>query len=199
MSIAATSSSIMSYLPIASAQSVKPSGAQGMRAQGMDASAPPPPPKGADNRAKMEALLAKQVQSGNITQDQASTLSTFFADLAKQMNGTQGQGGPDAASGARGAGKGPPPSDNDGDSDAGRAEKGPPPPPPASGGAASSATSSSDAAASADSTTSSTLADALDAFMSALKKSQSGVSGYGASTTSTASASASSLFVDKQV
>jgi len=57
----------------------------------------PPPLSRADNLARMETLLANQIQSGSLNQKQANALSTFFASLATQ---TQMGGGPKELSSA---------------------------------------------------------------------------------------------------
>jgi len=50
-----------------------------------------PPPTRAENQARMETMLANQIQAGSLNQKQANALSTFFASLATQ---TQMGGGP---------------------------------------------------------------------------------------------------------
>lgn len=56
-----------------------------------------PPLTRAENLARMESLLAHQIQAGSLNQAQANTLSTFFASLATQ---TQMGGGPKELSSA---------------------------------------------------------------------------------------------------
>ncbi len=50
-----------------------------------------PPLTRTENLARMESMLANQIQSGSLNQKQANALSTFFASLATQ---TQMGGGP---------------------------------------------------------------------------------------------------------
>jgi hypothetical protein len=56
-----------------------------------------PPLTRAENLARMEGLLANQIQAGSLNQTQANALSTFFASLATQ---TQVAGGPKELSSA---------------------------------------------------------------------------------------------------
>ena len=56
-----------------------------------------PPLTRTENLARMQSLLAHQIQAGSLNQTQANTLSTFFASLATQ---TQMGGGPKELSGA---------------------------------------------------------------------------------------------------
>lgn len=187
MSIAVTGSSMMRYLPIAPTQQAAQVARQAAPTQGADGAGPPPPPKGADNRQKLQDLLSQQVDAGTISQDQATLLSDFFAKVAAK-------GGPN------GAGPG---ADNDGDNDKGAKDDGPggtegpgaagrrppPPPPPPS--------TSTDQAAATDSRVSTPLKDALDAFLKALKDNQTKATAYGASVTTPPNSTA--LFVDKLV
>lgn len=181
MSITATSSSMMRYLPIVPTQQVA---RQGAPAHWVDGAAPPPPPKGADNRQKLQDLLSQQVDAGTITQDQATLLSDFFAKVAAK-------GGP------KGGGTG---GDNDGDNNRGPKDDGPggtegpgaagrrpPAPPPPS----------ADQTAETDARASSPLKDALDAFLRALKDNQTKATAYGAAVATPPTSTA--LFVDKLV
>ena len=183
MSIAATSSSMMRYLPIAPTQQTAQIARQGAPAQSVDGAAPPP--KGADNRQKLQDLLSQQVDAGTITQDQSTLLSDFFAKVAAK-------GGPTG---------GGPGGDNDGDNDKGAKDDGPggtegpraagrrpppPPPPPAA-----------DQATATDTSASSPLKDALDAFLKALKDNQTKTPAYGAAVAAPPTSTA--LFVDKLV
>jgi hypothetical protein len=183
MSIAATSSSMMRYMPIAPTQQTAQVARQGAPAQSVDGASPPPPPKGADNRQKLQDLLSQQVDAGAISQDQATLLSDFFAKVASK-------GGPN------GGGMG---GDNDGDNDKGAKDDGPggtegpgaagrrpPPPPPAA-----------DQATATDTNASSPLKDALDAFLKALKDNQTKATAYGAAVAAPPTSTA--LFVDKLV
>ncbi len=183
MSIAATSSSMMRYLPIAPTQQTAQIARQGAPAQSVDGAATPP--KGADNRQKLQDLLSQQVDAGTITQDQSTLLSDFFAKVAAK-------GGPTG---------GGPGGDNDGDNDKGAKDDGPggtegpraagrrpppPPPPPAA-----------DQASTTDTSASSPLKDALDAFLKALKDNQTKATAYGAAVAAPPTSTA--LFVDKLV
>ena len=185
MSISATSSSMMRYMPIAPTQQTAQVARQGAPAQSVDGLAPPPPPKGADNRQKLQDLLSQQVDAGTITQDQASLLNDFFAKVA-------GKGGPN---------RGGPGGDNDGDNDKKAKDDGPggtegpgaagrrsPPPPPSP---------TADQAAATDNSASSPLKDALDAFLKALKDNQTKATAYGAAVAAPPNSTA--LFVDKLV
>lgn len=184
MSIAATSSTMMSYMPIPSTQQTPSVGKSSTPIQPIDGASRPP--KGADMRQKLQDMLDQQVNAGSITQDQASAISDFFSKVAAK-------GGP------QGGQNGGPGGDNDGDNDKG-AKDGPggaegpggvgrgAPPPPA------------DQAASASSSASSSIADALDAFIKAIKDSQAKTTAYSAASTSTITAqNSTALLVDKQV
>jgi hypothetical protein len=183
MSIAATSSSMMRYLPIGSMQQVGPVGRQGTPVQGADGAAPPPPPKGVDNRQKLQDLLSQQVDAGTISQDQSMLLSDFFAKVVGKGGpnggGTGGDDGRDKDQGPKGAGPG-------GTEGPGAAGRRPPPPPPAA-----------DQTAATDNSASSPLKDALDAFLKALKDNQTKAAAYGAA--GAAPPNSTALFVDKLV
>jgi len=185
MSIAATSSSMMRYMPIVPTQQTAQVARQGAPAQSVDGASPPPPPKGADNRQKLQDLMSQQVDAGAITQDQATLLNDFFAKVAAK-------GGPSG---------GGPGGDNDGDNEKGAKDDGPggtdgpgaagrrPPPAPAPPPA--------DQAAATDTSASSPLKDALDAFLKALKDNQTKATAYGAA--AAAPPNSTALFVDKLV
>jgi hypothetical protein len=154
------------------------------------ASSPPPPPKGADNRQKLQALLSQQVDSGTISQDQATLLSDFFAMVAAKGGPTGGGpgGGPGGESDGdneKGA-KDDSPRGTEGLGAAGRRPPAPPPPPPATV-----------AASTTDTNVSSPLKDALDAFLKALKDNQTKATAYGAAVAAPPNSAA--LFVDKLV
>lgn len=183
MSIAATSSSMMRYMPIAPTQQsaqVSRQAAPGSAVEG----APPPPPKGADNRQKLQDLLSQQVDAGAISQDQATLLSDFFAKVAAKGGpnggGTGGDNGGEGNKSPKGAGPGA----TEGPGAAGR--RPPPPPPP-----------SADQTADTDASASSPLKDALDAFLRALKDNQTKATAYGAAAAPPPTSTA--LFVDKLV
>ena len=123
----------------------------------------------------MESLLSSQVQSGNLTQDQADTLKSFFESLAtKGPRGTEGPNGPrpprDQEGSAEGVG------DKDGGPKAGSAQ------------ASSPANDISKA-----------VADALAAFLKNLQESSSSSSAYGASAKASTTPPAPSLVIDKTV
>ncbi len=183
MSIAATSSSMMRYLPIAPTQQTAQIARQGAPAQSVDGAAPPP--KGADNRQKLQDLLSQQVDAGTITQDQSTLLSDFFAKVAAKGAPTGGgPGGDNDGDNDKGA-KGDGPGGTEGPGAAGRRPP-PPPPPPAA-----------DQASTTDTSASSPLKDALDAFLKALKDNQTKATAYGAAVAAPPSSTA--LFVDKLV
>ncbi len=186
MTIAATSSSMMRYLPIAPTQQTAQVARQAAPAQGAEGAGPPPPPKGADNRQKLQDLLSQQVDAGTITQDQATLLSDFFAKVAAKggPNGG-GPGGDNDGDNDKGA-KDDGPGGTEGPGAAGRRPPPPPPPPP-----------STDQAAATDSSASTPLKDALDAFLKALKDNQTKATAYGAAVAAPPSSTA--LFVDKLV
>ncbi len=179
MSIAATSSSMMRYMPIAPIQQsaqVARQGAPGSSVEG----APPPPPEGADNRQKLQDLLSKQVDAGAISQDQATLLSDFFTKVAAKGGGTGGDNDGDNDRGAKDDG----PGGTEGPGAAGRRPPAPPPP-------------SADQTAETDAPASSPLKDALDAFLRALKDNQTKATAYGAAVATPPTSTA--LFVDKLV
>ena len=182
MSIAATSSSIMRYLPIAPTQQTAQVARQGTPAQSVDGALPPPPPKGADNRQKLQDLLSQQVDAGSITQDQATLLSDFFAKVAAKGGPKGGGTGGDNDKGAKDNRPG-------GTEGLGAADRRPPAPPPPS--------PAIDQAAATDTRASSPLKDALDAFMKALKDNQTKATAYGAAVAAPPNSTA--LFVDKLV
>ena len=185
MSIAATSSSMMRYMPIAPTQQTAQVARQGAPAQSVDGAAPPPPPKGADNRQKLQDLLSQQVDAGTITQDQATLLNDFFAKVAAKGGPSRGgPGGDNDGDNDKGA-KDDGPGGTEGPSAAGRRPPPPPPPPPA------------DQAAATDTSASTPLKDALDAFLKALKDNQTKATAYGAAVAAPPTSTA--LFVDKQV
>lgn len=186
MSIAATSSSMMRYMPIVPTQQTAQVARQGAAAQSVDgASPPPPPPKGADNRQKLQDLMSQQVDAGAITQDQATLLNDFFAKVAAKGGPSGGgPGGDDGRENDKGA-KTDGPGGTDGPGAAGRRPSPAPAPPPA------------DQAAAIDTSASSSLKDALDAFLKALKDNQTKTTAYGAA--AAAPPNSTALFVDKLV
>jgi hypothetical protein len=176
MSIAATSSSMMRYMPIAPTQQsaqVARQAAPGSSVEG----APPPPPKGADSRQKLQDLLSQQVDAGAISQDQATLLSDFFAKVTAK-------GGPNG--GGTGGDKGRGPKDDGPVGTKGPGAVGRRPPPPLA-----------DQTADTDASASSPLKDALDAFSKALKDNQTKATAYGAAAATPPTSTA--LFVDKLV
>ena len=190
MSIAATSSSMMRYMPIVATQQTAQVARQGAPAQSVDGSSPPPPPpppppKGADNRQKLQDLMSQQVDAGAITQDQATLLNDFFAKVAAKGGPSGGgPGGDNGRENDKGA-KVDGPGGTDGPGAAGRRPPPAPPPPPA------------DQAAATDTSASSPLKDALDAFLKALKDNQTKATAYGAA--AAAPPNSTALFVDKLV
>ena len=131
----------------------------------------PPPPRGPGGKEKMESLLSSQVQSGNLTQDQADTLKGFFESLAiKGPRSTEGPNGPR------------PPRDKDGDRD-GIAE-----------GAGDKAVA--DRSNPASNAASKSVSDALAAFLKNLQDPNGSSSGYGASAMT---ATTPSLVLDQKV
>ena len=189
MSIAATSSSMMRYLPIAPTQQTAQIARQGAPAQSVDGAAPPP--KGADNRQKLQDLLSQQVDAGTITQDQSTLLSDFFAKVAAKGGPTGGgpNGGGMGTDEGRDSDKGPKADRAGGTEGPGAAGRRPPPPPPPPPAA--------DQASTTDTSASSPLKDALDAFLKALKDNQTKATAYGAAVAAPPTSTA--LFVDKLV
>lgn len=189
MSIDATSSSMMRYMPIAPTLQTAQVARQAAPAQSVDGVAPPPPPKGADNRQKLQDLLSQQVDAGAITQDQSTLLSDFFAKVAAKGGPTGGgpNGSRMGADEGRDGDKGPKadrPGGTEGPGAAGR--RPPPPPPPAA-----------DQTTATDTSASSPLKDALDAFLKAFKDNQTKATAYGAA--AAAPPNSTALFVDKLV
>ncbi len=130
-----------------------------------------PPPRGPGGKEKMESLLSSQVQSGNLTQDQADTLKGFFESLAiKGPRSTEGPNGPR------------PPRDKDGDRD-GIAE----------GAGDKDVTAKSNPASNA---ASKSVSDALAAFLKNLQDPNGSSSGYGAPAKT---ATTPSLVLDQKV
>jgi len=185
MSIAATSSTMMSYMPIASTQQTSALGKSGGSVQPIDGASRPP--KGADMRQKLQDMLDQQVNAGTITQDQALAINDFFAKVAAKGGPNGGPGGDNDGDNDQGAKDGPGGAEGPG----GVGRRGPPPPPPPP---------SADQASSTDSSSNSTLADALDAFIKAIKDSQAKTTSYSAASTATITAqNSTALVVDKQV
>ena len=131
---------------------------------------PPPPPKGPDGKEKMESLLSSQVQSGNLTQDQADTLKGFFESLATK--GLRGSSGPNGSRAAK---------DKD-DQAEGAGNK---------NAAAPSSPESN--------MLSKSVSDALATFLKNLQQSNWSGSGYGASAKAATTATTPSLVVDQTV
>ena len=184
MSIAATSSSMMRYLPIAPTLQTAQVARQAAPAQSVDGVAPPPPPKGADNRQKLQDLLSQQVDAGTITQDQSTLLSDFFAKVAAKGGPNGGERGADEGGDGDKGPKADRPGGTEGPGAAGRRPA--PPPPPAA-----------DQTTATDTSASSPLKDALDAFLKALKDNQTKATAYGAAVAAPPTSTA--LFVDKLV
>ncbi|MEY4250491.1 MAG: hypothetical protein RJA87_2124 [Pseudomonadota bacterium] len=189
MSIAATSSTMMQYLPVVPTRQTAQVARQAAPGPSVDGVAPPPPPRGADNRQKLQDLLSQQVDAGTISQDQATLLSDFFAKVAAKggPNGVGPNGGGMGADEGRDGDKGPKadrPGGAEGPGAAGRRPA--PPPPPAA-----------NQTMAADTSTSTPLKDALDAFLKALKDNQTKATAYGASVAVRPNSTA--LFVDKLV
>ena len=181
MSIAATSSTMMQYLPVVPTLQTAQIARQVTPGPSVDGVAPPPPPRGADNRQKVQDLLSQQVDAGTISQDQSTLLSDFFAKVAAK-------GGPAGGGPGGDNDKGPKADRAGGTEGPGAAGRRPPPPPPP---AAADETTASDTSAS------SPLKDALDAFLKALKDNQTKATAYGAAVAAPPNSTA--LFVDKLV
>jgi len=81
MSIAVTGSSMFRYLPIAPTQQAAQVARQAAPTQGADGAGPPPPPKRADKRQKLHALLSPQPHARTISHAQNTLLSDLFAKL----------------------------------------------------------------------------------------------------------------------
>jgi hypothetical protein len=184
MSIAATSSTMMQYLPVVPTLQTAQVARQATPGPSVDGVAPPPPPRGADNRQKLQDLLSQQVDAGTISQDQSTLLSDFFAKVASKggPNGG-GTGGEDG----RDDDKGPNADRRGGTEGPGAAGRRPPPPPPPA----------ADQTTATDTSASSPLKDALDAFLKALKDNQTKATAYGAAVAAPPNSTA--LFVDKLV
>ena len=92
MSINAVGMAGPAYMPVVAPLPVRP-------ALSIDAnnSQRQPPLTRTENLARMESMLANQIQAGSLNQKQANALSTFFASLATQ---TQMGGGPKELSSA---------------------------------------------------------------------------------------------------
>jgi hypothetical protein len=92
MSINAVGTAGPAYMPVVAPLPVRP-------ALSIDAnnSQRLPPLTRTENLARMESMLANQMQAGSLNQKQANALSTFFASLATQ---TQMGGGPKELSSA---------------------------------------------------------------------------------------------------
>ena len=184
MSIAATSSTMMQYLPVVPTLQTAQVARQATPGPSVDGVAPPPPPRGADNRQKLQDLLSQQVDAGTISQDQATLLSDFFAKVAAKGGPNGGEMGADEG---RDSDKGPKADRAGGTEGPGAAGRRPaPPPPPAA-----------DQASTTDTSASSPLKDALDAFLKALKDNQTKATAYGAAVAAPPNSTA--LFVDKLV
>ena len=184
MSIAATSSTMMQYLPVVPTLQTAQVARQVTPGLSVDGVAPPPPPRGADNRQKLQDLLSQQVDAGTISQDQATLLSDFFAKVAAKGGPNGGGMGTDEG---RDSDKGPKadrPGEKEGPSAAGQRPS--PPPPPAA-----------DQTTATDTSASTPLKDALDAFLKALKDNQTKATAYGAAVAAPPNSTA--LFVDKLV
>lgn len=185
MSIAATSSSMMRYLPVVPTLQTAQVARQATPGPSVDGVAPPPPPRGADNRQKVQDLLSQQVDAGTLRQDQATLLSDFFAKVAAKGGPNGGGMGADEG---RDGDKGPKADRAGGTERPGAAGRrpAPPPPPPAA-----------DQTTATDTSASSPLKDALDAFLKALKDNQTKATAYGAAVAAPPNSIA--LFVDKLV
>lgn len=125
-------------------------------------------------KERIDSLIADQVENGTLTEDQAATLQSFFA-----------QGGPPPVGGDAG-GEGEMSIDGVGSADAMR---GPPPPPPPSG--------SSDDSDDDSTSTSLTSTDQLDAIIAFLENLRSSIASqtYGANSSASDSSNAG-LLVD---
>lgn len=130
-----------------------------------------------DMKSKMESLIQSQVDSGTLTEDQATELKSFFA---KGPEGKGGHGGPHGAGGPGGAG-GPPPAPPSDDSD----------------DDSTSTTSTSSTTSSSNDVASKQL-DALMTFLQQLRDTNDSASNYSASgdTKKSSSTSATGLVVD---
>ena len=190
MSIAATSSTMMQYLPVVPTLQTAQVARQVTPGLSVDGVAPPPPPRGADNRQKLQDLLSQQVDAGTISQDQATLLSDFFAKVAAKggPNGGGPDGGGMGADEGRDGDKGPKADRAGGTEGPGAAGRRPPPPPPPAAADETTAT---------DTRANSPLKDALDAFLKALKDNQTKATAYGAAVAAPPNSTA--LFVDKLV
>lgn len=146
---------------------------------------------------RIDSLIKDQVDNGTLTEEQASTLQSFFAKGPDGKGGSsesgtgsvEGAGGPGGAGGPRGGG-GP------------QGMRGPPPPPP-SGDAKGSDSSSSDSNNSSSSTSSSEdVDDKLETLISFLQNlrdnlSSSSNSTYSQSGTSSSKSDTSGLVLDQ--
>lgn len=130
---------------------------------------------------RIDDLIQQQVKAGTLTDDQASTLQSLFAQN-KPPSGEQGTEGSDelAMGGVQGGG--------------GKCAGGPPPGPPPSGSSDSDSTDST----STDSTDTSKQLDALIAFLENMREKMSMQNSYSASgsTTSASDSSSSGLIVN---
>lgn len=131
-----------------------------------------------DMKSKMESLIQTQVDSGTLTEDQATELKSFFA---KGPEGKGGHGGPHGAGGPGGAG-GPPPAAPSDDSDDD-----------------STSTSSTTSSSSSSNDVASKQLDALMTFLQQLRDTNDSASNYSASgdtKKSSSNTSATGLVVD---
>lgn len=139
--------------------------ALGSALDSIDSTLPGTKPSG-DMKARMDDLIQQQVDSGALTDDQASELQSFFAQGPEGGEDTGGPGGP---GGPRGA-------------------SGPLPAKPEDSSEEASDDDSSNSTTSPVSDAASTKLDALEAFLEKLRASQASSSGYGASANKTSAA-----------
>lgn len=177
MSIAATSSTMMGYIPIPSIQLTSFSDESDTPIQPIDGVSRFP--TGAQMGQKLQDLLDQQVNAGSITQDQALAINDFFAQVSGKGDlngGTNGDYNQRAKDGFKGL-----------EDPSGIGRRGPLAPPLADQGASQTGLAKS------------SLDEAFEAFIQAVKDSQAKTTSYGVSTLTVVPQTSTALFVDKQV